>query len=266
MAILQRRQDVRINYRVDGDGETVWLLFNGDSLPLTFWDPLATVLAAEHTVVRFDQRNAGASAAKGEFSLLDTAADAAAVLAALQLTNVIALGHAWGGRVAQVFARDYPHLCRALVVCGTGGQVPATVSASVLQNLRNAAKVGDKTTWAKALEHAFCAAEFSTRQPRAFAALTELMWPPQRSKAWWNPQIAPSASYWGQVEQPTLMIYGRQDQFGTPANADDLERRLGNVQRVDIDNAGHFVIREAVAEVAAALREFVQRIGKNCVS
>ena len=74
MAILRRQQDVQINYRV---GATTWLLFNGATLPLAFWDPVATALATTDKVVRFDQRNAGASRATGVFSLLDTAAGAA---------------------------------------------------------------------------------------------------------------------------------------------------------------------------------------------
>ena len=82
MAILRRQQDVPI-YRVDGHGATTWLLFNGATLPLAFWDPVATALATADKVVRFDQRNAGASRATGVFSLLVTAADAAAVLAEL---------------------------------------------------------------------------------------------------------------------------------------------------------------------------------------
>ena len=96
MAILRRQQDVQINYRVDGDGDIAWLLFNGATLPLAFWDPVAVALATTEKVVRFDQRNAGASHAMGAFSLLDTAADAAAVLAQLELSRVIAGGSCLG--------------------------------------------------------------------------------------------------------------------------------------------------------------------------
>ena len=90
MPVVQRQQTVQINYRIDGSGERAWLLFNGASLPLEFWDPIATGLAKDHTVVRFDQRNAGATRAEGEFTLLDTAADAAAVLEELEIQRVIA--------------------------------------------------------------------------------------------------------------------------------------------------------------------------------
>ena len=260
MAILRRQQDVQINYRVDGDGDIAWLLFNGATLPLAFWDPVAVALATTEKVVRFDQRNAGASHAMGAFSLLDTAADAAAVLAHLELSRVIAVGHAWGGRVAQVFARDYPHLCEGLVICGTGGQFPSTLPDKVLAHVRDSARAGDKTAWAQALVQAYCAPGFAGRQPSAYAELIDLLWPPKRPSARWDAKIAPSSSYWGQSAVPTLLIYGQQDQFGTPANADDLQGRLSDVRRVDVPEAGHFVIREATETVVTELRQFAQSL------
>jgi pimeloyl-ACP methyl ester carboxylesterase len=256
MAILERGQDLGINYQVDGDAGTTWLLFNGATLPLEFWDPLIGVLAARDTVVRFDQRDAGATRAQGPFSLLDTAADAAALLEHLGLQSAVVVGHAWGGRVAQVFARHYPHLCDGLVICGTGGHVPATVSDESLTELREAGRAGDKDTWSRLVGQIYCAAGFAARQPDEFADLLSTMWPPSRRSARWDSRIAPSTSYWGLALLPTLLIYGAQDQFGTPENADDLQSRLADVRRLDIANAGHFVIREAAQQVVQALQDF----------
>ena len=263
MATLERGQDLGINYKVDkvdGAAGATWLLFNGATLPLEFWDPVVRVLAAQDTVVRFDQRNAGATRAQGPFSLLDTAADAAAVLEHLGIQSAVVVGHAWGGRVAQVFARDYPHLCDGLVVCGTGGHVPATVSDESLVEMREAGRAGDKDTWSRLIEQIYCAPGFAARQPDEFADLLSTMWPPSRRSAQWDPRIAPSASYWGSALLPTLLIYGLQDQFGTPENADDLQSRLADVRRLDIANAGHFVIREASEQVVKALQDFARDV------
>ncbi|MBI4768473.1 MAG: alpha/beta fold hydrolase [Deltaproteobacteria bacterium] len=73
------------------------MLFNGATLPLQFWDPVARDLAIQDRVLRLDQRNAGDTRASGSFSLLDVAADAAALLDHLQIERVIVAGHAWGG-------------------------------------------------------------------------------------------------------------------------------------------------------------------------
>jgi pimeloyl-ACP methyl ester carboxylesterase len=259
--MLEREQQVNLNYRVDGDGEPVWLLFNGATLPLGFWDPVAEALASSATVVRFDQRNAGATRARGTFSLLDTAADAAALLDHLGCDRVILLGHAWGGRVAQVFARDYPHRARAMVICGTGGQLPARVPEAVLQRLRNAGRSRDRTSWEIALAEAFCARGFSTREPERFEAIADLLWAqPPNTEARWDPEIAPSSSYWGQTALPALLLYGDQDLNGTPENAEDLLRRLPDARLVSIAGSGHFVVREAVDWVIDELTAFAANL------
>ena len=68
---LRMTQQIELNYRVDGSGAPVWLLFNGATLPLEFWDPVAARLSDAGTVVRFDQRNAGATRAEGAFSVVN---------------------------------------------------------------------------------------------------------------------------------------------------------------------------------------------------
>ena len=262
---LRIQHTVQLAYRIDGQGSPCWLLFNGASLPMQFWDGLAEGLARGATVVRMDQRNVGATRADGPFSLLDVAADAAALLDHLQIERVIVAGHAWGGRVAQVFARDYPHRVDGLVICGTGGQFPATVPPMVLQQLREAGRAGDRARWQSALEAAYCAKGFSTRQPEAFRALCELQWSQlssqaERAAASWDMRIAPSASYWGSARAPALLIYGSEDGNGTAANARDLAARLPGSRLHFIEQAGHFVIREQPDQVLALMREFAESI------
>ena len=264
MPSFSRELHVEVNYRVDGRGGITWLLFNGATLPLEFWDPVAAALAETGTVVRFDQRNAGKTRAEGDFSLPDIAADAAALLDHLELERVVLLGHAWGGRAAQVFARDHPHRVRAMVICGTGGQLPAKVPEKVLKQMRAAGRSRDREGWQAALAAAYCAPGFAGRDPQSFAAIMELLWAnPPNTQSRWDPRVAPSASYWGQAEVPTLLLYGTEDLNGTPENAQDLLDRLTNAQLVTIPQAGHFAIREAVDRVIAELRNFAETLEPN---
>jgi hypothetical protein len=41
MTILSLREELELNYQVDGQGPMAWLLFNGATLPFQFWDPVA---------------------------------------------------------------------------------------------------------------------------------------------------------------------------------------------------------------------------------
>lgn len=267
MSILELQQTIHLNYRVDGQGPLTWLLFNGATLPLQFWDPVVQGLAMKNRVVRLDQRGVGATRASGSFSLLDVAADAATLLDHLKIEKVIVAGHAWGGRVAQVFARDYPHRITGLVICGTGGQFPATVPPALWQLWRDAARARDRNRWEAALESAFCAKGFSKRDPEAFRGISDLLWSQieeraGQGRATWDMRIAPSSSYWGSAQAPTLLIYGTEDAFGTWENAEDLARRIPGARLHFIEPAGHFVIREQPAQVLALLTEFAKNLAE----
>ncbi|MDP6375646.1 MAG: alpha/beta hydrolase [Pseudomonadales bacterium] len=252
--MLAIRHRIDLNYRIDGSGEPALLLFNGATLPLEFWDPVVEMLSEHFTIVRFDQRNAGATSYEGSFTLADVAADAASLLDHLRLDEAVVIGHAWGGRVAQLFARDYPHRVRALVICATGGQLPAALDPDVTSRMRDAARERDRETWSRALEDAFCADGFSTREPHTFNAIADLLWdtPPNRS-ARWDARACPSPGYWGLWPGPALLLYGRQDKNGTPENAENLQRTLADSRLVFFDDAGHFVVRERPVEVASAI-------------
>ncbi len=267
MAVLEVSQQVRLHWRVDGAGPRTWLLFNGASLALSFWDPIALALARTDRVLRLDARNAGGTQASGEFSLLDLAADAARLLDHLGVDTgsqrLLVAGHAFGGRVAQVFARDWPHRVRGLAICGTGGQVPATVPGEGLERMREAARVNDRAGWALALEAAYCAPGFARRDPAAFEALVADQWDALQARranadsgARWDPRIAPSPSYWGTARVPALLVYGTEDRNGTRENALDLQQRIPGARLHFVADAGHFVIRERPAEVLAHLQAF----------
>jgi len=260
--VLPIREEVDLHYVDTGSGNPTWLMFNGGSLPLQFWDGLADDLAIDGRVVRFDQRSAGGTRAAGSFSLLDVAADAARLHAHLELEPAIVVGHAWGGRVAQVFARDYPQRVRALVLCGTGGQFPPRVEPELQKRLRSAVTTRDRAAWEHALAALYCGAGYAEREPSSFREVADLLWQehPERQHGTWDPSIAPSASYWGTARVPTLLLYGTDDRFGTRENAEDLARRIAGAQLQFLEGAGHFLVREARPAMLSLLRQFAAQV------
>ncbi|MCB1693337.1 MAG: alpha/beta hydrolase [Pseudomonadales bacterium] len=255
---LERSTTLSLNYLDEGAGETTVLLMNGASLPLTFWGSFASSLAEQYRVVRFDARNAGDTEFSGGFTLGDIAADAAALLEHLGVERAVVVGHAWGGRVAQVFARDFPHRVQGLVICGTGGQFPAIDTTSLREEMVAARKAGDRATWASKMEAIYCAAGFRQRDPAAFESVADVIWNavPNRA-ARWDMRAYPSEGYWGLATVPSLLLYGREDKFGTPQNAEALQGRLADTRLVMLDEAGHFIVREQESRVLAELGAFI---------
>lgn len=261
MPLLQVDADCQVNYSVFGHGKRNLLFFNGASLPMAFWRPIAETLSVDYRIIMFDQRNAGATNFDGDFTLSDVARDARKLLRKLEIEQVVAIGHAWGGRVAQVFARDYPELMQAMIVCGTGGQLPAVDMSEVQTELSAARKAGDRDVWGACIAKLFCAEGFIKDHPARHKDIVELMWTHKPNRAAkWNIDAIPSDEYWGMCTQPTLLIYGEEDKNGTPENADDLHSRIKQSKLVTVKGAGHFAIREKEREVVETISLFLSSL------
>lgn len=255
MSLFEHRELCLTNYEVLGDTGPALLLFNGATIPLGFWGTMAPRLARHCRVVLFDQRDAGLTRFSGDFSLLDTAADGARLLDHLGIEKACVVGHARGGRAAQVFARDFPHRTAGLAICGTGGRFPSPGARERLTRLDQARRDRDREALADAVQEMYCAPGFRARSPERFGEIVDAVLPMPVAQGRWDPAIAPSESYWGTASARTLLIYGRHDRDGTPANAEDLQRRL-SAKLVMFEDAGHFVVREKEDEVVELLLGF----------
>src|ERR1700694_2038901 len=113
---------VRFAYRRFGKSGGVPLVFNIHFTgTMDHWDPAVTDgFAKDREVILFD--NAGISSSSGEVptSIEEMAADAAAFVKALGLTEVDVLGFSLGGLIAQTLAIAEPTLVRRVVLVGTG--------------------------------------------------------------------------------------------------------------------------------------------------
>lgn len=104
-----------------GDGEPVLLLhgwmFSSD---LNWWPVYAPLQDAGYRVLAIDHRGHGRGLrTPQDFRLVDCAADAAAVVAALGTGPVTAVGYSMGGPISQLLARNHPEQVRGLVQCAT---------------------------------------------------------------------------------------------------------------------------------------------------
>ena len=108
-------------YEVRGAGDPL-VLVAGTGYPGATWPPeVIEPLAERHTVVTFDHRGTGDTAAGAEpYSTRGFASDALGLLDALGLPAAHVVGHSMGGRVAQWMALDRPERVRSLVLAATG--------------------------------------------------------------------------------------------------------------------------------------------------
>jgi 3-oxoadipate enol-lactonase len=104
-----------------GEGSAVMLLHGWiASADLNWWAAYADLAEAGHRVLAIDHRGHGRGLRPlTPFRLVDCAADAAAVLRALDAAPAVVVGYSMGGAIAQLVARDHPDVVEGLVLSAT---------------------------------------------------------------------------------------------------------------------------------------------------
>ncbi len=110
---------MKLHYRETGEGKPVVILHglfgNSDN-----WQTHGKRLSEYFRVIMVDLRNHGHSGWSDEFSYQLMAADIKELFDDLNLEDVILLGHSMGGKVAMLFAQEYPELLEKLIVVDMG--------------------------------------------------------------------------------------------------------------------------------------------------
>ena len=110
--------DIDIAYKTFGKGDPI-ILINGYSFAMDTWHPtLLGKLAANHTVIIFNNRGIGNTTSGDEqkFSIGLFANDTAGLLEALKISKADVLGWSMGGAIAQELALNYPDKVGKLII------------------------------------------------------------------------------------------------------------------------------------------------------
>ncbi len=97
------------------------LLLHGLASNARIWDLVAPLLTEHARVVAVDQRGHGLTTApETGYGFAETAADVAAIVAALGFSGPVIAGHSWGANVAVEYAARHPGLAAGLVLVDGG--------------------------------------------------------------------------------------------------------------------------------------------------
>ena len=111
----------RVRFHSSGDGPLLVLL-HGIASTADTWAPVATGLAANHTVLAPDLLGHGASAKpRGDYSLGAYASGVRDLITALGYERATVVGHSLGGGIAMQFAYQFPERVERLVLISSGG-------------------------------------------------------------------------------------------------------------------------------------------------
>ena len=222
---------VRLNVSQTGTGEPL-LLIMGTSGSLGFWEPLIAPFADRHRVIAYDNRGLGQSD-RGEehITMASLAADAVALLDALEIERAHVLGWSLGSAVAQELALAHPDRVGGLILYATWGRGDGYMKA-MLTALRHPWETGDMEGALTALGLAFSPELLDSAE---FESIVEELLPlfPQTET-----QIHTTCEQWEADEHhdtldrlegiraPTLVIAGEQDLLTPPRQCRAVAERI----------------------------------------
>lgn len=248
----------RIWYRDHGSGEPVVLVAGlGDNA--ASWEAQIADLSSDHRVIAFDNRGIGESSTPpGPYSAAQMAGDAHAVVTALGLTGVTAIGSSMGGAICQEWAVRHPEDVGRLVIANSWGEQDALTN----RLFDHWISLGSQGLGKHIIESllVFClspgylaanpkvAAEFLAQEPprmHGFVAAAE---------ACRSHDTTQSCQH---IRQPTLIVAGAHDILTRPELSRRLQQRIGHARLAMMDT-GHMTFWEQPQVFSVLVRGFLQ--------
>lgn len=249
----------RLAYVRRGSGEPL-LLIQGISGHHRVWgEPFLAALAEHFDVVAFDQRGIGESARVDEqFTLVDLADDAVAVLDHLGWESAHVLGFSMGGAIAQELVLGHPERVRRLVLGSTspgpGDSVGVAVGGPGIAAFGEAVASGDPAVAARIMWSANVSAAFGA-VPGHFEEFEK----ESRSIRVPGPVVVmqvtaafahDAADRLPDVTTPTLVVHGSEDAIMLPTAGEWLASLIPDAKLELIEGAGHLFFWEQPDRVA----------------
>lgn len=249
-----------------GTGPAV-LMIQGVGVPGCGWRPQADGLSDRFTVITFDNRGIGRSTRTSrDLSIPTMAADARAVLDALDVDRAHVVGHSMGGVIACELALSAPHRVRSLALLCTfarGRQATAMTPALLWAGLRT--RIGTRAMRRAAfLELVMPHAALAGVDRQAFAAALAPIFghdladqPPIAMAQLGAMRRYDRAADFARLSGiPSLVLSASDDRIAKPAYGRELAAAIPGSHYVEITDAGHGVPIHRADDVNSRLAAF----------
>jgi 3-oxoadipate enol-lactonase len=246
----------RLHYVVEGSGPPLVLVGGKTSTIAGAWWRYLPALKERFRVIALDNRGAGESQKpNAPYSTSLLAEDALAVLHAAGETSAHWFGISLGGMILQQLALAHPEAIRSLILGAThcGGERPAPKAAQVggleqsplrrYANLYDPRFIVEHPDWVEE-----DAAHFGKMPLHAIT---------RQDQAVRNHDLCGRLR---EIQQPVLVLHGRQDRMVPLSRGEELERALPNARLRILDPAGHQFHSEQFSTVLPLIVDFIEQV------
>ena len=234
----------QIHYEIAGSGSPVVLLHPG-ALSAAVWDREFELLAAEHTVVRYDARNHGQSSTAAEpYANHD---DLRLLLDGLGIDRAGLVGLSLGSRTSVDFALTWPDRVERLVLGSPGVSGMTFRDPFILDQLDHLRAAQDGAGVVAALLRMWVDGPHRTPEQmdpelRAFCARIKTDTITRHGNGWRLPPIeADAIDRLGELAMPITMVLGDLDSSDITEVAHRIVTEARQAELVTIPNAGHML-------------------------
>jgi len=258
--------DVQIDVSEVGSGEPL-VLVCGTSQSKHLWAPLVSALAQSHRVITYDHRGIGESSrGVGDISVESLAEDLSRLLTALGLESTGVLGWSLGSAVAQQLAIAHPEQVTSLTLLNTWAKTNVYQSA-VFSALGHPWRTNDREVALAALGLAFSPEFLDSESFPEVMGQVEPVFPRtqvamQTVADQWDADLRhDTTDRLASIGVPTLVVTAEQDLLTPPGLGQAVARLIPNSEVYEFTGPGasHAVLLERPDEVAATVREFLDR-------
>jgi pimeloyl-ACP methyl ester carboxylesterase len=265
---------MKVHWRDQGCRECpAIILIHGSNASLHSWEPMIAHLAGEYRIITYDQPGHGLTGphprddytAAGMFEALNAVAGAAG------LDHFYLGGNSMGGWISWRYALAYPERVDGLILIDAAGAPlrdgetapPLNLGFRLLRNkaLRPLlSQITPRGLVKKSLLDTTAVDEIVTDE------MVDRYWellrfPGNRRATAYRADVDREESFadrLGDIAQPTLVLWGAEDQLIYATAATTFDERIPNAETVILDGVGHIPMEEAPEATANAVRRFLE--------
>lgn len=240
------------NYDIQGSGKVI-LLLHGWGSNMKIFDGLVASLSKDYSVVRLDLPGFGSSQKpEGAWRIVDYAKFLKKFCSKINFSPEVLIGHSFGGRIIiKMVAQKIEEPKKIILIDSAGIKEPDSVKNKLFMAVAKAGKTVTRLPGLKKSRSKLRSRLYKSANSSDYLESGEMK---QIFLNAINEDLTNDAK---KVTQPTLLIWGEEDNETPLRQAHVLNKQIKNSQLEILEGGGHFVFLDLPLRTLGAIKHFL---------